>query len=94
MNLIEECKHLLKDDKFEECKKLIEKEMAEYPDSPIPQNLLGILEEKRFQNEKAIRHYRASYSLDPTYEPAIYNLQRLGTGDKSKKCAYERRDCK
>ena len=47
-----------------------------------------------FDKEKAIRHYRASYSLDPTYAPAIWNLERLGTGDVCKKCAYTEKDCK
>ena len=68
--------------------------MARTPDSPIPQNLLGILEERRFEKEKAIRHYRASYSLDPTYTPALWNLHRLGTSDVTKKCAYTEKDCK
>lgn len=94
LNIEEECRTLLKNNKFEECRKLIEKEMAAKPDSPVPQNLLGLLEEKRFEKEKAIRHYRASYSLDPTYAPAIWNLQRIGTGDVSKKCAYTKKDCR
>ena len=72
MNLEEKCRTLLRLDKFDECKMLIEEEMARTPDSPIPQNLLGILEERRFEKEKAIRHYRASYSLDPTYTPALW----------------------
>ena len=94
MNLEEKCRTLLRLDKFDECKRLIEEEMARTPDSPIPQNLLGILEERRSEKEKAIRHYRASYSLDPTYTPALWNLQRLGTSDVTKKCAYTEKDCK
>ena len=39
MNLEEKCRTLLRLDKFDECKRLIEEEMARTPDSPIPQNL-------------------------------------------------------
>ena len=81
MRLEERVRNLLKDEKFDECRKIIENAMAEMPDSPIPQNLMGIVEERRFEKDKAIRHYRASYSLDPTYAPALWNLQRLGTDD-------------
>lgn len=94
MSIEEKCRNLLKNDKFDECRKLIQEEMVKKPDYPIVQNLLGILEEKRFEKEKAIRHYRASYSLDPTYAPALWNLERLGTGDVCKKCAYTEKDCK
>ena len=94
MSIEEKCRNLLKNDKSDECRKLIQEEMVKKPDSPIVQNLLGILEEKRFEKEKAIRHYRASYSLDPTYAPALWNLERLGTGDVCKKCAYTEKDCK
>lgn len=94
MSIEEKCRNLFKNDKFDECRKLIQEEMVKKPDSPIVQNLLGILEEKRFEKEKAIRHYRASYSLDPTYAPALWNLERLGTGDVCKKCAYTEKDCK
>ena len=94
MNIEEKCRNLLNEEKYDECRKVIEREMAKMPDSPIPQHLLGLLEERRFDKEKAIRHYRASYSLDPTYAPAIWNLERLGTGDVCKKCAYTEKDCK
>ncbi|MGN1163793.1 MAG: hypothetical protein ACI4S4_03185, partial [Candidatus Ornithospirochaeta sp.] len=61
---------------------------------PVPQHLLGIMEEKVFEKQKAIRHYRAAYSLDPTYGPAIWNLERLGTGDVTKDYAYTEKDCR
>ena len=60
MNIEEKCRNLLNEEKYDECRKVIEIEMAKMPDSPIPQNLLGLLEERRFDKEKAIRHYRAS----------------------------------
>ena len=59
MNIEEKCRNLLNEEKYDECRKVIEIEMAKMPDSPIPQNLLGLLEERRFDKEKAIRHYRA-----------------------------------
>ena len=55
MSIEDKCRALLGEDKFQECRILIEKELASMPDSPVPQNLLGILEEKRFEKDKAIR---------------------------------------
>jgi hypothetical protein len=47
------------------------------PDAPEPHNLLGIWYELQSDGEKARRHYRAAYSLDPTYKPPCKNLERI-----------------
>lgn len=47
------------------------------PDAPQPHNLLGIWYELNSDGEKARRHYRAAYSLDPTYKPPCKNLERI-----------------
>lgn len=52
MSIEDKCRALLGEDKFQECRILIENELASMPDSPVPQNLLGILEEKRFEKDK------------------------------------------
>lgn len=47
------------------------------PDAPQPHNLLGIFYELSGDGNMARRHYRAAYSLDPTYKPACRNLERI-----------------
>ena len=45
--------------------------------APEPHNLMGILYEITGDDDKARKHYRAAYALDPTYTPACRNLERL-----------------
>jgi Tfp pilus assembly protein PilF len=47
------------------------------PSSPSPHNLLGIWFEQSGDEDMARRHFRAAYSLDPTYKPACRNLERV-----------------
>jgi Flp pilus assembly protein TadD len=47
------------------------------PNAPQPQNLLGLWYEITGNTDLARRHYRAAYSLDPTYKPACVNLERV-----------------
>jgi tetratricopeptide (TPR) repeat protein len=58
---------------------LIVESIALDPDSPQPQNLLGLWYELSGNADKARRHFRAAYSLDPTYKPACINLERVCT---------------
>lgn len=48
-----------------------------YPDAPQPHNLLGIWFELKGNGLMARRHYRAAYSLDPTFQPACKNIERI-----------------
>lgn len=50
------------------------------PGRPEAFNLLGALEEIRGNRLNAQNHYRAALSLDPSYKPAIANLQRTTSG--------------
>lgn len=45
--------------------------------APEPHNLMGILCEITGDDDRARKHYRAAYALDPTYKPACRNLERL-----------------
>lgn len=47
------------------------------PHSPVVHNLYGILGELLAEDNLARKHYRAAYALDPTYKPAIRNLERI-----------------
>jgi DNA-binding response OmpR family regulator len=45
---------------------------------PEALNLLGGIAEARGNRQEAYKYYRAALSLDPTYEPAKLNLERVG----------------
>nr|WP_320024455.1 hypothetical protein [uncultured Acetobacterium sp.] len=62
----------------------IKKAMNGNPHSPISHNLYGILEELLKEDNLAHKHYRAAYALDPTYKPAIRNLERIAAFDARK----------
>ncbi|MGD9503876.1 MAG: response regulator [Syntrophobacteraceae bacterium] len=45
-------------------------------------NLMGAVLELRHDLDGARKHYRAAYSLDPAYGPAMRNIERLTTREK------------
>jgi len=76
---------------YEKSFKLIGEAMRINPDAPHPHNLLGILYELTGDSNKARRHFRAAYSLDPTYKPACKNLDQICTvfgNDKLHTCDF------
>ena len=68
---------------------LIVEAMRIDPDAPQPHNLLGIFYELSGNGNLARRHYRAAYSLDPTYKPACSNLERICTDFDNKPHTYD-----
>ncbi|HEY5555522.1 hypothetical protein [Acetobacterium sp.] len=70
-------KNALKEGNYPWAEEKIKQAMFENPHSPIVQNLYGILEELLKEDNLAHRHYRAAYALDPSYKPAIRNLERI-----------------
>ena len=81
-------------DKYKECENRICKAMAQFPDAPEPHNLFGILAEKKGRHASAMRHFRASLDLMPTYKPASQNLRLFGELFCSMRlCAYDEEDC-
>jgi len=44
---------------------------------PEYHNLLGVIAEHNDDLSLACKHYRAAYALDPSYKPAINNLERI-----------------
>lgn len=52
----------------------------EEPESAVIQHLYGVICECRGEKDKAIKHYRAAYALDPSFEYASLNLERLVSG--------------
>src|SRR4030042_2142729 len=61
---------------YEKAKEYLKKAISEDLEAPEPQNLLGVLAEFEGDLLAAGRHYRAALELDPTYKPAIENLER------------------
>lgn len=76
---IEEAISNLKNHDYEEAYKCIMKAINENPNTPEPQNLLGIWFESKGNNDLARKHYRMAYVLSPTYKPASVNLERVST---------------
>lgn len=63
------------------------------PNSPVPQNLMGIILEKENKHVQAIKYFRAAYALDPTYIPARFNMEQYGIFFPMKDPAYSEEAC-
>lgn len=72
---------------------LITESMKNYPDSPVPHNLMGILMETEGEHVKGMKHFRASYALDPTFIPTRVNMNVFTSFTRMRACAYTENDC-
>lgn len=80
----------LRSQDFEQAYALITAAMQIDPDAPQPHNLLGIWFALKGNGDKARRHYRAAYSLDPTFGPACKNLETISSvSDDSKLRSFD-----
>lgn len=77
-NIKEAIKALEKND-YIVAEEYIKYAMLENYHSPKVHNLFGALAELTGDLSLAGKHYRAAYALDPTYEPANRNLERITT---------------
>ncbi|MPN32980.1 hypothetical protein SDC9_180463 [bioreactor metagenome] len=69
--------------------------MSRFPHEPHPHNLMGILLANKGDHISAVKHFRAAWSLDPTYLPAKYNLNQYTDFFRSRRIdAYSEEDCK
>jgi Flp pilus assembly protein TadD len=73
---IELAKRCIGDRHFDGAIEHVRKAISLDPARPEAFNLLGALMEIRGDRFEAQKNYRAALSLDPSYEPAIKNLQR------------------
>jgi DNA-binding NtrC family response regulator len=62
---------------FDKAKEYLKKAIAENLEAPEPQNLIGVLYEYGDDILTAGKHYRVALELDPTYKPALENLERV-----------------
>lgn len=77
---------------YQRCIEAICDAMVHNPHAPQPHNLLGIVLEKQGDHAGAMKHFRAAYALDPTYQPASHNLGVYGTFFSNGKCAFDESD--
>lgn len=71
--------YYLKEEDYQVAREHIYNIMIEKDSYPQGHNLLGIMYELKGDLELARKHYRASYSLDPTFKAADNNLERIST---------------
>ena len=90
--LCESVKTLVMSGDYESGIDLIRRSMEQYPHSPQPHNLLGIILEKTGRHNAAIKHFKAALALDPGYLPAKYNLHIYGTFFANGSCAFDESD--
>ena len=69
---------------WDSCMELIPRYMERYPNSAVPHNLLGIVLESQGHHPDAMRHFRAAWSLDPTFMPASQNIDAYSLYDSEK----------
>jgi len=93
MPTIEQAKEFISEKKYQECEALICTAMFEYPSDAVPHNLMGLLLESEGSHVEAMKHFRAAYALDPTYQPSSWNLECFGNFTVYRPCAYFAGDC-
>lgn len=92
-SLSSKVKELIKAKRFNECFQLISEAMKENPHAAEPHNLMGMLMEEQGKLSEAMKHFRASWDLDPTYLPARYNMEIFGSFLSNHRGAYDENGC-
>ena len=94
VTLCREIKEDILTDKYRECEEMLARMMFLYPHAPEPHNFFGIILEKKGQHTLAMKHFRASADLDPTFTPAVKNLETFGNFYGERRVfAFDRQDC-
>lgn len=94
VTLCSEIKYDILTDKFRECEEILARMMFLYPHAPEPHNFYGIVLEKKGQHTLAMKHFRASADLDPTFTPAVRNLENSGSFyGRNNYFVFDRQDC-
>lgn len=88
-------KSYIKTHNFLDAERSIISAMTENPHDAAPHNLMGILMEHENNHLLAMKHFRAAWSLDPTFRPARYNMDKYGSFGSSRfrEDAYDDSDC-
>lgn len=83
---------LVEEGSYHDCIPVICQAMERHPHAPHPHNLLGIVLEKTGDHITAMKHFRAAWTLDPSYLPATHNLNTYGTFFSNGFCAFDDSD--
>ena len=78
-NIIKNAIQDLKQHHMEEAEEKIKQAMLINPSSSIVHNLYGVLKELLGNDILARKYYRVANEFDPTYIPAIHNLDRIAS---------------
>lgn len=92
-DIINQIKELIDKRKFKECEAVICTAMFENPHNAVPHNLMGLMLEIQGCHAEAMKHFRAAWALDPTYEPASWNLDCYSSFYRTKSPAFCENDC-
>jgi len=90
--LCDSVRQLVRKGRIKECWKLVVDAMSKYPHAPQPHNLMGVIFEMGNDHTAAMKHFRAAWSLDPTYTPAQHNLNNLASFSFVGKYAFDESD--
>ena len=94
LHLCSRVQHYLQDFNYKKCVEEICYAMYLHPSAPEPHNLMGILLEVERDHAGAMKHFRASQDLDPTYRPALENMMDFARFDqKHPRCRFTFSDC-
>lgn len=91
--LCKQVRNLVNEKKLSECIYTIKESMAKFPHAPHPHNLMGVLLELQGDHLTAMKHFRAAWALDPTYEPSRFNLEKYGSFFEKGPFAFDEDDC-
>lgn len=86
-------RELLQQQAYEDCEKHTNRLMKRFPHIPEPHNIYGIILEKQGEHLLALKHFRAALSLDPSFAPAIHNLETYATLFSHGMYAIDESDC-
>lgn len=92
--LNQDIKSMIYKGEIEESYQLICNCMLEYPHSAIPHNLMGIILDIKGDQVTALKHFRASYSLDPAFRPARFNIRQYAEFATEHIYIFDEYDCK
>lgn len=81
-SLIELTKRHISDRNFNDSRKTVQKAIGADPTQPEAYNLLGVLFEIKNDWLEAQKFYRLALDVDPTFKPALVNLERTTSWDK------------
>lgn len=76
-DVIAKARHLMDQREYKQCEILLRKAMSDFPDDAVPHNLMGLLYEKKNDHIKAMKHFKAAWALEPSYKPALQNLDNF-----------------